>query len=135
MKSTVGPDGLCPQLLVFGVLSSAPALTPKEFPTQKKRFRALLAAQSEYEILVSRKLVHHGLRTTPPPASDPSYILGYFAYFYREKIKQYTEPHLIASVNGKQVRLHVGEITGPRDVNTAQLRPALHTRLPSNTRC
>ena len=44
INSTVGPDGLCLQLLVFGVLPKLPTVCPQEYPMQKERFRALQTA-------------------------------------------------------------------------------------------
>jgi len=131
MNSTVGPDGLCPQLLVFGVMPRLPSICPQELPEQKERLRALATARLEYERLVSKELVHRGIRSIPPPACDHKYMPGDFFYVYREGVKHYTGPHLIASVYGKQVRLHVGENTGPREFNIAQLRPAPLARLQS----
>ena len=87
-------------------------------------FRAHQTAREEYERLVSKQLVHKGIRTIPPPAADQKYMPGDFVYVYREGIKHYTGPHLVASVDGKQVRLHVGEHTGPRAFNITQVRPA-----------
>ncbi len=52
------------------------------------------------------------------------FLPGDFAYVYREGLKHYTGPHLIASVHGKEVRVHTGESSGPRSFNVAQLRPA-----------
>lgn len=131
INSTVGPDGLCPQLLVFGILPRPPGISPNELPAQKERFRALRTARDEYEKLVSKELVNRGLRSIPPPAADHKYMPGDFVHVYREKIKRYTGPHIAASVHGKQVRLHVRETTVPREFNIAQLRPAPLTRLPS----
>ena len=45
-------------------------------------------------------------------------------YIYREATKRFTGPHMIASVYGKRARVHVGERTGPREFNTAQLKPS-----------
>ena len=131
INSTVGPDGLCPQLLVFGVLPKLPKICPQEYPSQKERFRALQTARAEYEKLVSRQLVNRGMKSILPPAADHRYMPGDFLYVYREGVKHYTGPHLVASVEGKQVRLHVGEHTGPRSFNISQLRPAPLTRLQS----
>ena len=113
INSRVGPDGLCTQLPVFGVLPKLPTVCPQEYPIQKERFRALQTARDEYERLVSKKLVDRGIKTIPPPAADHKYMPGDFVYVYREGVKHYTGPHLVASVDGKQVRLYIGESTGP----------------------
>ena len=131
INSTVGPDGLCPQLLVFGVLPKLLTVCPQEYPIQKERFRALQTARDEYERRFSKNLVDRGTKTIPPPAADHKYMPGDFVYVYRDGFKHYTGPHLVASVDGNQVRLYVGEGTGPRAFNIAQLKPALLARLQS----
>ena len=88
-------------------------------------------ARDEYDRLVSRELINRVLRTIPPPSADYCLAPGDFAYAYREKVKQYTGPHVVASIDGKQVRLHVGEKTGPREFNLSQVRPAPLARIQS----
>ena len=72
-----------------------------------------------------------GLRSRPPPASNHAYKPGHFVYSYRERLRHNTSPHLISSVDGKCVRIHAGERTGPRPFNIAQLRPAPIARHPT----
>lgn len=131
VNSTVGPDGLCPQLLVFGIMPRFPTISKEEFPAQKERLRAMRTAREEYDRLVSRSIVDRGLRTLPPPAADHKFLPGDFVYLYREGVKHYTGPHLVASVEGKQIRIHVGDRTGPREFNISQVRPAPLTRIKS----
>ena len=145
INSTVGPDGLCPQLLVFGVMPRLfgvmprlfgvmprlPTISRQEFPAQKERLPAMRTAREEYERLVSRAIVGRGIRSIPPPACDHKYMPGDFVYLYREGVKHYTGPHLVASVDDKQIRIHVGDRTGPRSFNITQVRPAPITRLHS----
>ena len=79
INSTVGPDGLCPQLLVFGILPRLPGNISKPLPAQKERMRALVTARDAYEKLVYQELVKKGLRKKPPPAADHIYKPGEFA--------------------------------------------------------
>ena len=90
INSTVGSHGLCPQLLVFGVLPRLPGICPNEFPANLERLRAMETARQEYEKLVSKALVDRGLRTIPPPSADHKYMPGDFVYVYREGVKHYT---------------------------------------------
>lgn len=85
--------------------------------------RAAASAREEYEKIVSQSLVNRGLKKIPPPTSDHVYSPGDFVYVYREGLKQYTGPHMIATVDQKSVRLHLGEKTGPRSFNISQIRP------------
>ena len=113
MTCTVGPHGLVPSLLVFDVLPKLPLGSVKSFPAQQERLRAASTAREEYERYVSKALVVRGLRSRPPPASNHAYKPGDFVYAYRERLRHYTSPHLISSVDGKCVRIHTGECTGP----------------------
>ena len=131
VNDTVGPHGLCPTLLVFGVIHKMPDVTPNAVPAQQQRLRAMVTARAEYEKYFGRALVNRGLRSIPPPAADRKYMSGDYVYVYREGLKHYTGPHLVASVDRKRIRIHLGERTGPRMFNIAQLRPAPIPRLES----
>lgn len=87
-------------------------IAPKEFPSQRMSIQAMHAARAEYERIETKQLVQRAMRTIPPPASAQVFTLGSFAYAYREKINQYTGPHFIASVQGKQVRLTLETLMG-----------------------
>ena len=79
VNDTVGPHGLCPTLLVFGVIPKMPDVTPNTFPAQQERLRAMVSARAEYEKYVGRALVNRGLRSIPPPATDHKYMPGDYA--------------------------------------------------------
>lgn len=101
INRTVGPKGLFPQLLVFGLLPHQPSISTREFPSQIDRIKALHTAKEEYEKIFSKLIVNRGLKKIPPPASDHVYIPGDFVYAYREGLKSYTGPHIVAYVDGK----------------------------------
>ena len=124
INDTTGPKGLCPTLLVFGVLPQLPSPSRRTHPTQLERFRAAAAARREYEIIVNDERLRIAARKQTPPAANRAYRPGDMVYVYRERLKRFTGPHMIASIDGKGVRVHVGEQTGPRDFNIAQLRPS-----------
>ena len=92
---TVGPDGLCPQLLIFGVMPRLPTIFRQEFPAQKECLRAMRTAREEYERLVSRAIVGRGIRSIPPSPCDHKYMPGDFVYLYREGVNHYMGPHLV----------------------------------------
>lgn len=64
------------------------------------------------------------LKSCPPSAADHVYTPGDMVYVYREKLRHYTGPHMVASSDSKSVGLHVGETTAPRLFNKSQIRPS-----------
>lgn len=69
MNDTVGPEGLFPSLLVFGVLPRLSYISPRDLPVHEQRLRAMVAARNEHERIVSRSKINPGLRRTPPAAA------------------------------------------------------------------
>ncbi len=121
-NDTMGPDGLVPYLLVFGVMPKLPDLS--RLPTtQGQRFAALVTARKEYETIVSKMRVQTGIYRNAPPSSD--YILSSCdsVYVYQEKLKHWTGPHFVASAEGKSVYVYVGDPTGPRQFNLSAVKP------------
>jgi hypothetical protein len=125
INSTAGPEGLVPALLVFGMIPKLPAPHMTPLLNQRRRFKMMNAAREEYRNVVSKLRVQHGIRTRPPAASKQVYVPGDSVYVYREKEKHWTGPHVVASVNGKDIALHLGEATGPRHFNVWQLKLSL----------
>lgn len=80
MNDCTGPDELVPSLLVFGVTPRLPYISPKDFPSQKEKFRALVQARKQYERLVSQSRVRLGILRRPPPAADRVYAPGDFLF-------------------------------------------------------
>lgn len=124
INDTTGPKGLCPILLVFGTLPQLPKASKRNHQTQLDRFCAAGAARREYELIVNAEPLKLAAKTRPPPATNAQLKSGDMVYVYRERSNRYTGPHMIASVHGKNVRVHVGENTGPRAFNIAQVRPS-----------
>ena len=101
MNETVGPHGLVPSLLVFGVLPKIPDITKHECPSQKERLQAAHTARTEYEKIISKSIIDRGLKKIPPPSTDHFYKPGDFVYVYREGLKQFTGPYRITTVDKK----------------------------------
>eukprot|EP00171_Calliarthron_tuberculosum_P003375 IDg3375t1 len=112
------------ELASFGVMPRLPMTSRMKYDSQVNRIKAASAAISEYERIVSQKRLQMALNKRPPPDSGRLYNPGDMVYVYREKLKQYTGPHMVASAYGKAIRIHVGESKGPRLFNKAQLKPA-----------
>jgi hypothetical protein len=68
MNDTMGPEGLVPSLLVFGVLPRFPA-TQTSLPNQKDRMEALSAARSEMETITSELRLAEAMHRNVPPAA------------------------------------------------------------------
>eukprot|EP00171_Calliarthron_tuberculosum_P005221 IDg5221t1 len=74
INDTVGPHGLCPSLLVFGILPRLPEITLKDFPSVRERKKALVMARIEYEKHVAAQLISRGKNSIPPQAASHTYL-------------------------------------------------------------
>lgn len=81
------------------------------------------AACCEYAPIVVKRRIQLGLRKAPPPAADFTCRPGDQKYVCREKASCWTGPHVVESAEGKDVRVHLGERTGPRAFNLSQTKP------------
>ena len=124
VNDTAGPYGLVPSLLVFGMLPRIPNDEPRVHPQQHDRLRAALAARREFERIISAERLRLASRAPVTIAADNRFDPGDLVYAYRERLRKYTGPHMIATANGKHVRLHISDPRGPRSFNTAQIRRA-----------
>jgi hypothetical protein len=114
INSIAGPEGLIPALLVFGRIPRLPPPDTIPLLNQKRRFKMMQATKEEYISIVAKLRVRHGLNTQLPEASDHSYTPGDSVYVYRERLKHWAGPQVVASVDGKHVSVHLGEAAGPR---------------------
>jgi hypothetical protein len=64
-------------------------------------------ARAEYETVVARLRVQTGLTHAPPPAADEVYEAGDSFYVHHEKSRAWTGPHLVVSVDGKEIVVDV----------------------------
>jgi Reverse transcriptase (RNA-dependent DNA polymerase) len=125
INSTAGPEGLIPSLLVFGLIPRLPSPSITPLLTQQQRFKMISSARAEYQLILARLRIRLGLHTRPPEASSAIYQPGDSCYVYRERLQMWTGPHVIASVDGKDVAVHIGESTGPRHFAVWQIKPSL----------
>lgn len=101
LNDTARPRSLVPILFFFGVMPKLPTSTKRDHLSQIERFRVASAGRYEYEKIISKERVQLALRKKEPPAHDKKYQPGDFVYVYREGIKQYTGPHMVAHM-GKE---------------------------------
>jgi Reverse transcriptase (RNA-dependent DNA polymerase) len=129
MNDTAGPNGLVPLLLLFGVIPRLPG-DDSVFPDQTRRLEAIETARQENGRIVVQSRVRISLRKQPPHSANYRFLPQQPVYLYREKERCWTGPHLVISSDEKNVRVDLGERTGPRSFNISQVKP---TKLPSIT--
>jgi len=101
MNTTVGPHGLVPTLLVFGMIPRVP-VSPLRLPTQEDRMRAAEAACREMRAQVARARVQAALRLRVPAAADADLPVGTLVLVYREPpTNRWIGPHPIVTRRDK----------------------------------
>ena len=127
MKDTAGPNGLVPSLLVFGRLPCSPGVE-SGLPNQVQREQAIVSVRDEYAEIFAQGRVKKALTRKPPPSAKFYFRPNQPVYVFRHNLRRWTGPHLVSSTDGKAIYVDLGERTGPRMFNLAQVKPA---KLPS----
>jgi hypothetical protein len=122
MNGVCGQEGLVPSLIVLSALPRLPGIT-SALPHQSDRIKTLHIARKEYKMFVCQRRVQAGLQKQPPPASNYIIRPGDHIYVYREQISHWTVPHVVISVDEQDIAIDLGERTGPRHFNCAQVKP------------
>jgi hypothetical protein len=86
--------------------------------------KALHMVRKEYEMFLCQRRVQAGLRKQPQPAAIYIIRPGDHVYVYREQHSHWTGPHVATRVDEKDIAIDLGERTGPRHFNCAQVKPA-----------
>ena len=113
-NATIGPEGLCPMLLVFGALPRPAQRTPS--PTQVERQNAIELAKVEIQKeQASRRIKFALTHTNSPKAKEQSAYLrnlpsGALVLVYRTTTKGWEGPFHFISIEGETVvvQLHQG---------------------------
>ena len=121
MNDTMGPNGLVPSFLVFGVLPRFPFLHTT-LPNQIQRMRALQAGRTEMETVVSELRVRQAMLSKIPRCVDTILKPGDLVRVYRETDKKYVGPYPVIRVDGKQVYLFI---------NGKEVQHGVHQILPA----
>ena len=117
MNQTIGPHGLVPTLLVFGLIPRIP-VSPLRLPTQLDRMRAADTARKEMRAQVARARLRVALRDRVPAASDADLVLGAQVLVYREPpVDSWVGPHSIVARRDKLAWLDVGGAMRPFSVD------------------
>lgn len=121
MNDTLGPEGLVPSLLVFGVLPRFPACSTK-FPNQVDRMRALAMARAEMETISFEIKLQRALLAKLPPAADFELKVGDKVLVHRENSAISQGPFPVVELDEKQVFI-LDERGKTKQFNIAQVKP------------
>lgn len=111
VKSTTGPKGLVPVLLVFGAMPRAARTTPA--PTQVLRLKAITEAMKAASTeQAKRRLAFALLHLSGPKGKEASDTLRRLPYgsevlIYRTKPKRWEEPYKYISCDGETVVVQI----------------------------
>lgn len=131
MNDTLGPEGLVPSALVFGVYPSTHVFEEPRDPKPTLQERAKLAntIRAEMDSQMALLRVNRALRHDVPPASDSVYEIGDQVLVFREKqvnnrIGEWLGPFTVCGVNmdSKLVYVHLKESESPKAFGLAQVK-------------
>ena len=117
MNKTIGPHGLVPTLLVFGLIPRV-TVSPLRLPTQQDRMRAAETACKEMRAQVARARVQAALRLRVPAAADADLPVGTSVLVYREpQTNRWVGPHPIVARRDKMAWVEVDARLRPFNVD------------------
>jgi hypothetical protein len=121
LNDTADNDGLCPTLLVFGIIPPFPD-APTIYPNQQDRKRAMCTARMEFERILAEKRVNIGPKSTVPSAANHVFSAGEMVHVHRENMKRWIGPLKLIHTYGKHALVLLKDT--PREFNVAQQMPA-----------
>ena len=120
MNETVGQNGLCPVLLVFGVLPRMPPST-MDLPKQRDRMKALKLARLEMSKQVAKERLRTAHNSNVPAASDSEVKAGDKVFVYREEPREWLGPYLVLSCEQKQVIVDIDGTRKPYSIDKVKI--------------
>lgn len=120
INDTMGPNGLVPSLLVFGVLPSFPSPT-RNSPDQVERFEALKKAKAEMESIVAEQRIKKALKSKLPPATKYLIKPGDQVRVYQEIPKRWDGPFTVTKISDKIVSVTDGNVV--KEFNITSMLP------------
>jgi len=120
INDTMGPNGLVPSLLVFGVLPSFPSPS-RNTPDQQERFEALRNARAEMESIVAEQRIRKALKSKLPPATKYLIKPGDQVRVYRELSKRWDGPFTVTKVSNKIISVTDGNTV--KEFNITSILP------------
>ena len=131
VNDTVGPEGLCPTLLVYGSIPRPARQTPAD--TQLARAHAMDKARDEVLKEMSKKKVAFGLRTSGLPVSNEQeqelikLPAGSPVLIYRNADKKWEGPFPFISIDGNTVVVQLPR--GRKIFRSNAVKPAVPSNL------
>lgn len=102
MNETMGPNGLVPSYLVFGILPRYPVLNT-DLPTQSERMRIIQTAKSEMATIVAELRIKQALLSRPPAAASVIHQPGDMVRIYREGDRRMIGPFRVIRIQEKEI--------------------------------
>lgn len=132
VNDTIGPEGLCPTLLVFGAIPRPARKTPA--PQQLERAKAIDEAMNAVGKEQAKQRVAFGLRHFGTPVGrEKSYQLqklpaGFPVYVYRTFCKQWEGPFPIIQTDGETAVIQLP--SGRKFFRTNVVKPRVESMFP-----
>jgi len=102
MNDTMGPEGIVPTLLVYGIMPHVQA-TKGTLPNQKERMKAITTSQLEMNTITAELRIRKALLSKVPPSADYILNVGSKVRVVRESDRVIKGPFTITRVDGKQI--------------------------------
>lgn len=120
INDTMGPEGLVPSYLVFGVIPTFPAFNT-ELPSQRDRMAAISSARSEMATISAKLRIQQALRSKLPPATEYIAHPNDMVFVFRERDKNWHGPFKVTKVDRKEVFVEIdGQV---KHFNISQILP------------
>lgn len=123
INDTMGPEGLVPSYLVFGVIPTFPSFNTN-LPDQKDRMAALSLARNEMASISARLRIQQALRSKIPPATDYVVNPGNLVYVFRDNDRKWHGPYEVLKVYNKEIYVSVDGVE--KHFNISQIIPDSH---------
>lgn len=107
MNDLMGPGGLVPPLLVFGVIPSLPVIN-KNLHDQRERMAALSFARAEMATITAELRIAQALSSKLPPARKFAFAPGDHVRVYKEQGKPWCGPVRVVRTCVKEVTVSDG---------------------------
>jgi hypothetical protein len=123
LNDTLGPEGLVPSLLVFGLLPRPVGSITT--PNNASRQDLAQTARSEYDAIVARLRIARALKSRMSAAANKAFQEGDLVSVYRDRERRFVGAFAVTAVDGKQVFVRDQLGRPPRAFNVTALRHAI----------
>ena len=125
MNDTLGPEGLVPSLLVFGVILRVSAAT-RSLSSQEERLLMMQTARNEMEAITARLRMKTVLRKRASKAAHMTLTEGDPVLVWRKGVKghssSWTGPYSVLKIEGKLITV-LDERHKPREFSASSIKP------------